>query len=109
MTAVQQVEFIRARLDDWAAVDEACRPTLALFGAAAADPSIKVADSAGRVLWTADELGSASKSLRIVVDMCEPALARPIGHPDRAWADTLLGALVLIWAEHPDYPKLVHT
>lgn len=111
MTPADYLPFIRARLDDWTAVHAACQPDVAPLPADTLNPAdtlIRVSDQAGRVLWTTDDVGSTASALRIIVDMCEPALARPVGHPDRAWADTLLGAIVLIWAEHPDYLKLVH-
>lgn len=108
MTPADYLPFIRARLDDWTAVHAACQPYVAPLGTDPADSQIRVSDQTGRVLWTTDEVGSTASALRIIVDMCEPALSRPVGHPDRAWADTLLGAIVLIWAEHPDYLKLVH-
>jgi hypothetical protein len=44
------------------------------------------------------------RALGIIVDLCEPALARPAGTPDRAWADAIIGTLLITWADHRDYP-----
>jgi hypothetical protein len=44
------------------------------------------------------------RALGIIVDLCEPALARPVGTPDRAWADAIIGTLLIAWADHPQYP-----
>jgi hypothetical protein len=101
------MSFIRARLDDWDDVPAACEPAIALMGGSPGLASIAVSNPFGRVLWTSNELASTARALRVIVDMCEPALARPKGHPDRAWADATIGTLALIWAEHPAFPKPV--
>lgn len=118
-TTSTKLAFIRARLDDWADVPAACKapPRWLSFGkgpgpdggatvlAPPVVPAIKVGDPAGRVLWSTDELVATANALRVLVGACEPALARPIGHPDRAWAEAIIGNLVLIWENHPDYAE----
>jgi hypothetical protein len=124
MPASTKLAFIRARLNDWADVPDACRSGLvppswlsfdkgpgpdgsAAVLAAPVVPAIKVGDPAGRVLWSTDELVATANALRVLVDTCEPALARPAGTPDRAWAEAIIGGLVLIWENHPDYAEAV--
>jgi hypothetical protein len=124
MPTSTKLAFIRARLNDWADVPDACRsgivpPSWLSFGkgpgpdggatmlAPPVVPAIKVGDPTGRVLWSTDELVATANALRVLVGTCEPALARPIGHPDRAWAEAIVGTLVLIWENHPDYAEAV--
>lgn len=101
----EQVQYIRDRLADWAAVPEACKPTVIMSGGDPELTMIRVSAFDGRELWNSDDLVRTARHLLVLVDACEACLRRPEGDADRAWAVTFLGSLALIWSDRPDYPK----
>lgn len=103
----EQVQYIRDRLADWEAVP-AARPAPWLSFGGQETPSLTVTTPEGRELWSTDDLVRTARHLRVLVDTCAAAYTREPGHPDRAWADTILAGLLLIWSDRPDYPKADH-
>lgn len=87
----EQVQYIRDRLADWAAVPDTGKPL--------------VIRNEERVLFSSHDLARTARHLLVLVDACEASLSRREGDADRAWAVTFLGSLALIWSDRPDYPK----
>lgn len=91
----EQVQYIRDRLADWERVPAELRAVLDL---GAPHP----------MKWATEDVATAGRHLRVLVDACEASLCRPEGDADHAWAVTFLASLALIWSDRPDYPKADH-
>lgn len=100
-----QVQYIRDRLADWEAVPDAIGAAVPLLGGVPQPVPIRICTPDGRELWSTDDLTRTARHLRVLVDACAAAYTREPGHPDRAWADSILTSLALIWSDRPDYPK----